>query len=75
MCFVLVCKLFHYKDRSKFFLVCALNIFFDFLVETEVTKVRMGYALEEWCLQKRYGQYLHYFNLSARALNRAVLIN
>ena len=30
--------LFHYKDRSKFFLICALKIFFDFLVETERTR-------------------------------------
>ena len=30
--------LFHYKDRSKFFLICALNFFFDFLVETERTR-------------------------------------
>ena len=36
----LVVYLFHYKDRSKFFLICALKIFFDFdfLVETERTR-------------------------------------
>ena len=35
---VLMVYLFHYKDRSKFFLICALNFFFDFLVETERTR-------------------------------------
>jgi len=33
-----VVYLFHYNDRSKFFLICALKIFFDFLVETERTR-------------------------------------